>query len=228
MLAWAADEQLIEGNPWANLKVGTTPQPRDRVLTDKEWLALWKAAGSEPYPFGPFVRALMLSAQRLSNVAQMRWDEIHGDVWVIPREKFKATKRARAVAHEVPLSGALARLIAEQPRRGPFVFTSVGDKPIAPGTKIKVKLQQASQTEGWRLHDIRRTAATLITTGNEVGKANRFIVERVLGHTETSVTAVYDRSTYRDEKRQALEVLAATLGVKSLVVPIINLEGSSG
>jgi len=44
------------------------------------------------------------------------------------------------------------------------------------------------------------------------GGVSRFIIERTLGHTETSVTAVYDRHHYRDEKRAALEVLAETVG----------------
>lgn len=59
-----------------------------------------------------------------------------------------------------------------------------------------------------------------MTTGNDVGKANRFIVERVLGHSDSSVTAIFDRATYRDEKREALEVLAATVsGLNSGIKP---------
>ncbi len=224
MLKWAAEEQMIEGNPWASLRVGEKAQSRDRVLSADEWAAIWKAAEDMPYPFGPFVQALMLSAQRLSNVAEMRWDEIHGDVWVIPRDKMKAIRIESASSHEVPLSAGLAELIAQQPRRSDFVFTTTGDKPITPGSKLKVKLQEASKTANWRFHDIRRTAATIMTSGNAGGKANRFIVERVLGHAETSVTAVYDRSTYRDEKRAALEVLTSSINAGvSVLEPISSV-----
>ncbi len=210
-LAWCAEEQMIKNNPWEKLKVGAKAGNRDRVLSTDEWAAIYSAACEMPYPFGPFTQALMLSAQRISNVAQMRYDEIQGDVWVIPKEKVKATRTASAKAHEVPLSSALAELIAGVKKRGDFVFTTTGEKPITPGSKLKAKLQKLSQTSDWRFHDIRRTAATLMTTGNEVGKANRFIVERVLGHADSSVTAIYDRATYRGEKREALEVLAATV-----------------
>jgi len=198
MFAWAADERLIDANPWARLKVGVSAESRERVLSVHEWRAVWKASLFEPYPLGPFTRALMLSAQRLTNVAQMRWDEIQGDVWVIPRDKVKATRRERAAAHEVPLSESLAGLIAKQPRLGPFVFTTRGDRPISPGSKLKRRLQEGSETSDRRLHDIRRPAATLITIGNEKGKVSRFIVERVLGHADNSVTAVYDRATQPD------------------------------
>ena len=44
------------------------------------------------------------------------------------------------------------------------------------------------------------------------GGVQRFILERVLGHADRGVTAIYDRATYREEKRQALEVLAGTVG----------------
>jgi len=220
MFAWAADEQMIEANPWLTLKVGEKAQSRDYVLPDQDWQAIWAGAGELPYPFGPFVQALMLSAQRLSNVAEMRWDEIQGDIWLIPREKVKATRKESAVAHEVPLSRALAVLIACQPRRGPFVFTTSGDKPIVPGSKIKKKLDNVAKVHGWRFHDIRRTGTTIMTTGNEAGKASRFVVERVLGHSDRAVTAVYDRNAYRDEKRAALEVLAASIS-KNLERPLL-------
>ncbi len=211
MFAWAAEEHMIEFNPWLNLKVGEKAQSRDYVIPDYDWLALWNSSAELTYPFGPFVQALMLSAQRLSNVAEMRWDEIQGDVWLIPREKVKATRIESAAAHEVPLSTALAALIAQQPRRGPFVFTTSGDKPIVPGSKIKKKLDELAQIGSWRFHDVRRTGATIMTTGNKAGKATRFTVERVLGHSDRTVTATYDRNAYREEKRAALDVLAESV-----------------
>src|SRR5690625_827754 len=79
----------------------------DRVLTLDEWARLGEWALTAAYPFGPFIRALMLSGQRLSDVAGMRWDEIEGGVWVIPAARHKSKKR-----HEVPLSAALANLLA--------------------------------------------------------------------------------------------------------------------
>lgn len=211
MLSWAADEQMLDSNPWLGLKVGAASEARDRVLSEAEWALLWGAASQRPYPFGPFVQLLMLSAQRLTTVAKIRWDEIQGDVWVIPKAKMKATRKGRAKAHEVPLSSLMAEIIGSQPRRSDFVFSTTGDKPIWPGSKLLNKLHLETETTGWRFHDIRRTAATKMTTGNEQGKSNRFIVSKVLGHADTTVTATYDLSEYRKEKRQALEVLAASV-----------------
>ncbi|MDU8925934.1 tyrosine-type recombinase/integrase [Alisedimentitalea sp. MJ-SS2] len=207
MLSWAASEGYLPVNPWLGLKAGTPALERDRVLTEIEWIKLWEVAQSTHYPFGPWLQALMLSGQRLSNVAQMRWDEIAGDVWIIPALKMKATRPDRARSHEVPLSGALSDLIASQPRLGPYVFTTTGDKPIVPGSKLKVRVSTQAELTDWRWHDVRRTAATLMASSG----VQRFVVERVLGHSDSSITAIYDRASYRGEKREALEILAGTV-----------------
>ena len=53
----------------------------------------------------------------------------------------------------------------------------------------------------FRPQDLRRTAASLMTsTGTPL-----VVVQKILNHVETGVTAVYDRYSYDDEKRVALE-----------------------
>ena len=207
MFAWAADEQQVPLNPWLGLRAGPVSQSRDRVLSADEWAAIWTGTFSEGYPFGPLLRALMLSAQRKSNVAQMRWDEIENGVWTIPREKMKSTKSGRAKSHEVPLSAALNELVQRQPRNGPYVFTTNGTGPVHPGSKLKKRVDDGSGVSNWVLHDIRRTAATYMPTQG----VSQFTVARVLGHTDQTVTAVYDRSCHRNEKKAALEILACSV-----------------
>ena len=213
MLVWAEEEQLISLNPWAGLKARGEAAPRDRVLTLTEWRILWEATVGEKYPLGPFIRALMLSGQRLSEVAGMRWDEIDGNTWTIPPERRKATRPEKAKPHEVPLPEMLRALIEAQPRLGPYVFTTLGDRPISPGSKLKGRLSTATGLENWRFHDVRRTAATLMSESG----VDRFIIERVLGHADSSVTAVYDRGSYREQKRTALSRLEGTLAGNGIV-----------
>lgn len=57
----------------------------------------------------------------------------------------------------------------------------------------------------WTLHDLRRTAKTLMARAG----VRPDISERVLGHAIPGVEGVYDRHSYRDEKLDALERLAA-------------------
>jgi len=204
MLRFAAGRGLLPGNPWAGLHLPEGVAPRDRVLRAEEWRALWQWGQGAVYPWGPFLRVLMLSAQRLNEVAAMTWDELEGDLWAIPAPRHKSKRR-----HEVPLSAALVALIEAQPRHDAHVFSVRSGRPAAPGSTIKNRIVRETGVTDWRFHDIRRTGATLMAEGG----VSRFVIERTLGHTETSVTAVYDRHHYRDEKRAALEVLAGTVGV---------------
>jgi integrase len=203
MLTFAAGRGLMPGNPWAGLHLPEGVARRERVLSRAEWASVWGWAEGQAYPWEPFLRALMLSAQRLSEVAGMRWVELDGDLWTIPAERHKSKKR-----HEVSMSAALAALIEAQPRHDAYVFSTMRGRAIVPGTKLLRQIQADTETAGWRFHDLRRTGATLMAEGG----VNRFILERVLGHADHTVTAVYDRATYRDEKRAALEVLAETVG----------------
>lgn len=203
MLRFAAGRGLIPGNPWAGLHVPEGVQPRDRVLSRDEWGALWRWAEAEPYPWGPLLRILMLSAQRLGEVSGMRWAELDGDVWAIPAARHKSKRR-----HEVPLSAALQAILVAVPRHDGCVFSTRLGRPVVPGSWLRNRIEATTGVTDWRFHDIRRTGATYMAEGG----VTRFIIERTLGHTETGVTAVYDRHTYRDEKRRALEVLAATVG----------------
>ncbi|PKP67438.1 MAG: hypothetical protein CVT86_01705, partial [Alphaproteobacteria bacterium HGW-Alphaproteobacteria-8] len=156
MLTFAAGRGMIPGNPWAGLSLPDGVERRDRVLSRTEWLALWEWAEAAPYPFGPFVRALMLSAQRLNEVAGMRWSELEGELWVIPAARHKSKRR-----HEVAMSVALAALVEAQPRHDEHVFSTQAGKPIVPGSVLLKRIQRDTGTSGWRFHDLRRTGATM-------------------------------------------------------------------
>ena len=66
--------------------------------------------------------------------------------------------------------------------------------------------------EGWTLHDLRRTARSLMSRAG----VSADVAERCLGHVISGVRGTYDRHAYFDEKKRAFEGLAA------LVERIIN------
>ena len=65
----------------------------------------------------------------------------------------------------------------------------------------------------WQLHDLRRTAKTLMARAG----VRPDISERVLAHVIAGVEGTYDRYGYLAEKRDALEKLAAT--IRQIVAP---------
>jgi len=175
---------------------------RDRILTDDEIRAIFGALDSASYPFAPLIKLMFFTAQRRQEVAEARWDELHDGMWTIPAERYK-TKRPNVV----PLPEAACAIIGMLPRLGPLVFTTSGTTPFSGFSKAKRHLDEVSGVSDWRLHDIRRTARTLMV---RIG-VRPDIAERVLGHAIPGVAGVYDRYDYIKEKGDALEALASEI-----------------
>ena len=155
---WSAGRDMIVNNPCTGVKPPARSVERDRVLSDSELSAVWRATFQLPSPWGQMYRMFMLTGQRRSEVATMRWSEVAANTWTIPREKVKKDR-----AHAVPLSAtALATLdpLKDLPRfeEDGFVFsTTGGTSPSSNFCKVKRELDKLSRTSGWTIHDIRRT-----------------------------------------------------------------------
>jgi integrase len=196
----------------------TSPKERARArtLSDDELRAVWKAAESDG-PFGAFVRLLLLTAQRRDKVASMRWRDISPDgTWTIPAEL-----REKGNAGELRLPEAAIAIIRAQPMIGdsPFVFsgrragkgrehafaTNFGKRKATLDVKVAAALGETPPP--WTLHDLRRTARSLMSRAN----VRPDVAERVLGHLQPGIQGVYDRHAYLDEKGAALAKLAALI-----------------
>jgi integrase len=173
---------------------------RARVLTDDEIRAIWTAA-ERAAAFGAVVQLALLTAQRRAKVLGMKWSEIQGGIWTIPKAP---REKDNAGALELPAM-ALA-IIERQPRfaGNDFVFAGRGKGPINGMSKFKSRLDSASGVAGWRLHDLRRTARSLMSRAG----VRPDIAERVMGHAIGGVEGIYDRHEYAIEKRNALRRLA--------------------
>jgi integrase len=185
-------------------RTSTTERARDWVLTDDELRAIWRAAGEDQTLFGPYVKFVLLTAVRRDEARKMTRGELSdgGATWTIPGSRYKSKKDV-----VIPLSEAAQAIIASMPDRGEFVFTAGGRRPFGNIGKHKERLDAASGVTGWRLHDLRRTARTLLSrAGISADHA-----ERCLGHAITGVRGVYDRFEFLDEKRHAFEALAAQI-----------------
>jgi integrase len=176
---------------------------RSRILNDDELRVLWPALG-EAGAFGSVSKLLLLTASRRSEIARLRWSEVGQDGIEIPAMRYK-TKRP----HFIPLSTAARAIIEVQPSNCEFVFPAsrFGDRPISDLAGRKADLDRIAPLPGWRLHDLRRTARSLMSRAG----VNSDIAERVLGHALRGVEGVYDRHSYFVEKADALEKLACLI-----------------
>jgi integrase len=171
---------------------------RERVLTDDELRRVWAVNNGV---FGRFVRFLLLTGARRNEASEMTWAEVDGGDWTLP-----AARNKTKVDLVRPLSKA-AQSILRIPKQGQFVFTTDGVTPISGFSKFKVAFDKASGTDGWTLHDLRRTARCLMSRAGVPSDH----AERCLGHVIGGVRGVYDRHEYHAEKQQAYEALAALI-----------------
>jgi integrase len=178
---------------------------RSRVLDDSEIRKLW-AATEDNTPFSALIRFLLLTSARRNEASEIKRDEIDGDgIWTLPAARSKTkTEVVR------PLSAAAMAVIEGMPRIDgcDFIFTSNGVTPISSFSGLKAALDAASGVTGWRLHDLRRTARSLLSRCKDVSVDH---AERVLGHALPGIRATYDRHTYADEIRYAVEALSAQI-----------------
>jgi integrase len=209
MFAWAVSRDIIAASPCAGVKPPAAERSRDRILTDHELRNVWQAA-DKPLggPFGALVKLLILTGQRRDEVAGMKWSEIdlEARLWTLPPERVKNDEK-----HEVPLSAAAVAVLQALPRIGErFLLTSNGTSPSSGYSKGKRRLDALLPPDmpGWRLHDLRRT------TASGMGRLgiNLPVIEKVLNHSSGSfagIAGIYQKHTFAEEKRRALDAWGA-------------------
>jgi integrase len=206
LFRWAVGRGIIEVSPMADLPKPGKAVKRDRVLDAAELRAVWKAAEKAAWPYGPAIQLLILTAARREEIGALRWSEVHGDEIRIPGERSKTGD-----PRTIPLSSTALALMQDLPRVGEYVFSANGSG-LGGWSKAKRAIDAtAAEVNGplapWRLHDLRRTAATNLQALGTVLQ----VVEAVLGHVSGSragIVGVYQRHQFEAEKRQALEAWA--------------------
>jgi integrase len=195
---------------------------RDRVLSDAELKTIWRACLEDDY--GAVLKLLMLTGQRASEIAELRWDEIGDGEIVLPANR---TKNGRA--HTVPLSEPARAIVTAFNGEGRTYVFGRDDSGFQGWSKAKEKIDTRIAEGGkplkhWTPHDLRRTAATRMA---DLG-VQPHIIEAVLNHVsghKGGVAGIYNRATYDREKREALNlwaghVAALVEGRRAVVVPM--------
>ena len=190
-------------------RASTKERARDRILTDDELRAVWQTAAANG-TFGAFVRVALLTGQRRDKVITMRHQDIVKGEWTIPSEK-----REKNTAGSLVLPQAALDIIDAQPRfaGNGYVFAGGGNRYMSGVSKRKVVFDKRAGVQGWTVHDLRRTARSLMSRAG----VRPDIAERVLGHVIGGVAGTYDRHSYDEEKAHALRALAAL--VESIANP---------
>ena len=207
-------------------KTRASTRARTRIVADADdgdddLKAIWQAAGKSG-TFGALVRILLLTGQRRTKAATMKWVDLSEDgTWTIPAEAGE-----KGNAGKLKLPDKAMEIIRALPeiKNNPYVFAARANSHISGYGPLKKKLDadivtasKGRSVKAWTLHDLRRTAKSLMQRAG----VRPDISERVLGHAIQGVEQVYDRHGYSDEKAKALQALA------DLVDRIINPPGEN-
>src|SRR5262249_928571 len=107
---WLCEQDVLKASPCAGVRPPAKEKARERVLSDDEIVALWRACDAVGGREGTVVKLLVLTGQRLGEVIGMCRTEINGDTWSLSGERTKNKK-----AHSVPLSMQALALIDDVP-----------------------------------------------------------------------------------------------------------------
>lgn len=239
MWVWGLRSGTIDGeNPVIHVPKPGVEAPRERVLSDAELALIWQATGGD-HDHDRIVRLLLLTGARREEVASMEWCEIEGTIWTLPRARSK-----NGLPHEVPLGPvALAQMPARRDERR--LAFGEGEGGFSGWSRCKARLDERlekirrkafAQQHGrepkaeellpmaWTLHDLRRTLSTWLSETGTEPHVVEAVLNHVSGQAKAGVAGVYNKATYREPKRAALERWEAH--VRGLV-GLPDLDGSN-
>jgi len=224
MFNWGIERELLEINPCWGISKLSKEKRRDRVLTETELRQIWHTLDADRRPgcnlppdwpsrsVRRAIQLVMLTGMRRAEVAEAHLEELDLDSgwWTIPGERSK-----NGMAHRVWLTEPARRIVLElqgyahADGKDYLLPSPRGNRPILPNalSRAVARIRSHLDLPHWQLHDLRRTAAS----GMGALGVQRLIISKVLNHTDQTVTAIYDRHGYDEEKRQAWEQWAAHL-----------------
>ncbi len=214
MFRFGLTRDLVPHNPCEAIEAPAKENQRDRVLSAAETKKLWKMLENDDLDMTlaqrQCLRLILVTAQRRGEVVTARWEDIDLGAawWTIPEEIAKNN-----LPHRVPLSPLACRLLKAARKESPgsvFVFphprkeSHINEEAV---TKAVRRNETFFGLEHWTPHDLRRTAASQMASMG----TPRLTIGKILNHVEPGVTAVYDRHSYDQEKRKALNAWARKL-----------------
>jgi integrase len=202
LLEWAVTRGLAPYNVLAGLRRPRASraerledESKGRGLSDGEIKTLWIAAETLG-ALGGLIRLAVLTAMRRSELSGLKWLDIHDDRIVIEAHVAKTGAR-----HEIPLTTAVRAVLSTQPRTtSPLVFPCRGGGRMAGWSKLVPRAQRESGVD-FRLHDLRRTARTIMS---RCGVAED-IAELAIGHLRRGLVRTYNKDSAWEARVDAFE-----------------------
>jgi integrase len=201
---WAAREEHIENSPIGSMQAPSRQQTRERILTSNELGEIVRKARGFDWPFGPIIELLAYTGQRRGEIASLRWEWIDRENQVIT---WPASFTKNRRSHTLPYGNRVAAILESLPEQGDYVFPGRTEAAAHFNGWGKCKRSFDATLDGvepYVLHDLRRTYSSMMA---QLGTPIH-VTERLLNHvsgTISGVAAIYNRHTYLEEMRKAVD-----------------------
>lgn len=185
----AVQRGLVDASPAVLVKKPAKESAKERVLSDDEIRAIWKACSGN---FGAAVQFMFATAARRNEAGAVPWSEIdmRKRLWHLPAKRTKPGRKLDLPLNKMAIAVLKGQAVKVNLDKPIYVFSTLGDVPINGWSKGKAQLDRgAGLEEEWTLHDIRRTVATNL---GRLG-VDRITISKILNHADGAVTAIYDR-----------------------------------
>jgi len=207
MFDYAIETRLVIVNPAAMVStryIGKA-RKRTRVLTPNEirvfLYTIYRSNVRRQFKLA--LHILLLTLKRKSELLQAKWEHISFETgeWLIPAANAKGakdsvvylSKQVAAMFRELKTLAGDSELVL--PGRGSLT------RPFAKNALNKTLDGLTFDMDPLTIHDLRRTAATLLT---EKG-FNKDVIEKALSHEHEGIRAVYIVAEYAEQRRQMLQ-----------------------
>lgn len=202
---WAEAEEdgtLSVGHRNPCNRVELNPEvPRSRILYPDQLSQLFQAISEEPNPYirGFFV-LLVFTGCRKSELLKLEWVNVD-----LQHQQITLINTKNGTDHTVPLCLSAVSLFRQLPvaRDNPYVFAGkVAGRPIENVDKAWRRIRNRLGIRDIRIHDLRRTVASLLTNANHTPHQ----AGKLLNHRSDITARVYSNITDAT-KREAVDDL---------------------
>jgi integrase len=186
----AVEWELLETNPVAKVKLFNISNAEERLMSDLELSRLMEVLDNDPNRMVCLlIKWLLYTGSRVNSEAlQARWADIDRKqrTWTTQATNSKSKQR-----YSHPLSDAAMAILDELGTEGKseWLFTSSrgGGRRLSTASHPWRRIRALAGLTHLRLHDLRHMhASMLVNSGHSL-----YVVQRVLSHSDPSVTARY-------------------------------------
>jgi integrase len=214
---WFASQEIIE-HPIMDVVEITVERTddKDRVYSDDELKAIWKASDKLSLQESSYVKLMILLAPRKTALAMMKWDDLDSQstLWTTPDYLVKKAKGAKKRVYRTPLPPVAQEMLRKLRRFGKDehrvfpelrIMYSKAERPAVDTKPLKRRLVLNGAPEDMGFHDFRHTLATFLENAGH----DQFDRALALNHAIGGVTSGYSHGFAHERKLAVLNVWAA-------------------